>query len=197
MRQSRRFAWLRVANATVILALMWHWAYHDSRHALLDAATMWTLAIGFLAGTADRLRALKNTSQNTKDNDRRDALLVFPAEGHEAVEAPNPSSRPPSDRIAWLTFLMHAVLMIALSWRWAFQHETYTVLGAVTLSTLMLAFFQASVTLVASLGRSGEARNRRRNEEQNALLLFPAEDLQKNDFVPAPRLLATGRKALL
>jgi hypothetical protein len=200
MRPSRRFAWLLIIDAPVILALMWQWAYHDSRHALLDSATMWTLTIGFLAGSADRLRSLKNTSQNPKATEKRDALLVFPTEGketQEAVEAPTPSSDASGVRIAWFTFLTHAVLMIALSWRWAFQHEPYTILGAVTLSTLMLGFFQASATAVAGLGRSAEARAPRRNEDQNALLLFPAEESVANDFVRAPRLLATGRKALL
>jgi hypothetical protein len=200
MRPSRRFAWLLIVNAPVILALMWQWADRDSRHALLDSATMWTLTIGFLAGSADRLRGLKNTTQNPSATEKRDALLVFPAEGHEtqeAVEAPKPSSHAPTIRIAWFTFLTHAVLMIALSWRWAFQHEPYTILGAVTLSALMLGFFQASATAVAGLGRPAGTRTARRNEDQNALLLFPAEESGANDFVRAPRLLATGRKALL
>jgi hypothetical protein len=200
MRPSRRFAWLLIITAPVILALMWQWAYHDSRHALLDSATMWTLTIGFLAGSADRLRGLKNTSENPSAAEKRDALLVFPAEDketQEAVEAPTPSAHALGVRLAWFTFLTHAVLMIALSWRWAFQHEPYTILGAVTLSTLMLGFFQASATAVAGLGRSAAARAPRRNEDQNALLLFPAEESVANDFVRAPRLLATGRKALL
>jgi hypothetical protein len=196
MRPSRRLAWLLIANAPVILALMWQWAYHDNRHALLDSATIWTLTIGFLAGAADRLRLLKNTSQDPTATERRDALLVFPTEGQETreVEAPRPSFQAPSIRIAWFTFLTHAVLMIALSWRWAFQHEPYTILGAVTLSTLMLGFFRASATVVAGLGHSAEARKPR---NQHGLLLFPAEESGANDFVPAPRLLATGRKALL
>jgi hypothetical protein len=200
MRPPRRLAWLLIANAPVSLALMWQWAYHDSRHVLLDSATMWTLTIGLLAGAADRLRGLKDTSQDPRAIEKRDALLVFPAEAQElqeAVEAPGPSSRAPSVRIAWFTFLTHAVLMIALSWRWAFRHEPYTILGAVTLSTLMLGFFQASATAVAGLGRSAEARKPRKNEDQNGLLHFPAEESGANDFVPAPRLLATGRKALL
>jgi hypothetical protein len=200
MRPSRSFLWLSAANVAVILMLIWHWAYHDNRHALLDSATMWTLTIGFLAGSAERLRGLKHTAQTLRATERRDALLIFPAEGQEireAVEAPEPSSHAASIRIAWFTFLTHAVLMIALSWRWAFQHEPYTVLGAVTLSTLMLGFFRASASAVASLGRSAVARSPRKKEDQNALLLFPAEESSADDFVPAPRLLATGRKALL
>jgi hypothetical protein len=61
----------------------------------------------------------------------------------------------------------------------------------------MLGFFQASATAVAGLGRPTGALTARRSEDQNALLLFPAEESGANDFVRAPRLLATGRKALL
>jgi hypothetical protein len=195
MRASRRLAW-NIANGMVILALVRQWAYHDTRHDLLDSATIGMLAIGFLAGCVDRLRGSKNTRDNVKETDRRDALLVFPAEGLEP-EVASPPSHAPNRQIAWFTFLMHAALMIALSWRWAFQHEPYTILGAVTLSTLMLGFLDASVTAFASLGRSASTRSLRKSEEQSALLLFPAEDSAVNAFVPAPRLLATRRKALL
>jgi hypothetical protein len=198
MRQSRSLLWFGVANATVILALMWHWGYRDTRHGFLDGATICTLTIGFLAGSADRLRRLKNTSHIPTLTEKRDALLVFPAENQEAQDAVEPprSTHAPDIRIASFTFVTHAVLMIALSWRWAFQREPYTVLGAVTLSILMLGFFQASATAVARLGHA-QTRSPRRNEDQNALLLFPAEESGAHDFLPAPRLLATGRKALL
>jgi hypothetical protein len=196
MRPSRRLAWLIVANGMVILALMWHFTYRDSRHTLLDAATLWTLAIGFLASSGDRLRRLRNTRQNQTDSNRRD-LLMFPAESQDAAEAPPAVSDAPGDRLAWFTILTHAALMIALSWRWAFQQDPYTIVGAVTLSTLMLGFFQASAIVVASLGRPRRTLNPRGNEEQNALLLFPAEDSRATDRVLAPRMLATRRKALL
>jgi hypothetical protein len=194
MRPLWRLA-LNVITGMVILALMWRWAYRDSRHAILDSATVCTLAIGFLAGCANRLRS-KSARHDLKKTERRDALLTFSAEGL-ASEAPKVPSPATNDHIAWFTFLAHAMLMIALTWRWAFQREPYTVFGAVTLSTLMLGFFDASVTAFASLGSPAATNAPRRTEEENALLLFPAEDAAANDFVPASRPLATRRNALL
>jgi hypothetical protein len=199
MRSPRRFPWLDIANGTLAVLLTWRWAYYDTRHAILDAATMSTLLIGFLAGATYALLARRNVLRSQTDTERRDALLLFPAEGPDAadVAAPSPVTATPTDRTAWFTILAHAVLMIALSWRWAYQNEPYTILGAVTLSTLMLGFFRASVSIVERLGHAGSPRKARKNEEQSALLLFPAEDSGANDLVLSPPLLATRRKALL
>jgi len=56
---------------------MWQWAYHDSRTPCSTPDDV-ELTIGFLAGSADRLRGLKNTSENPSATEKRDALLVFP-----------------------------------------------------------------------------------------------------------------------
>jgi len=199
MRSPRRFPWLDIANGTLAVLLAWRWAYYDTRHAILDAATMSTLLIGFLAGATYALLAQRNVLRNQTDTERRDALLLFPAEGPDGadVAAPTPVTATPTDRTAWFTILAHAVLMIALSWRWAYQNEPYTILGAVTLSTLMLGFFRASVSIVERLGHAGSPSKARKNEEQSALLLFPAEDSGSKDLVLSPPLLATRRKALL
>jgi hypothetical protein len=196
MRSSRHLAWLNVANGIVILALMWHWSYYYSRHTLLDAATLWTLAFGFLVSSIDKLRCLRHARQNKTDGNRRD-LLLFPAEGQDAAEASPAVSDVTGDRVAWFTILTHAPLMIALSWRWAFQYDPYTIFGAVTLSTLMLGFSRASLIVVASLGRPGRMLDSRGNAEQDALLFFPAEDSRPTDLMLEPRRLATRRKALL
>jgi len=197
--RARRFPWLDMANGTLVVLLSWRWAYYDTRHAILDAATMLTLLIGFVAGATYALLAHRNILRSQTDTERREALLLFPAEGPDiaGVAAPTPVSVTPTDRTAWFTFLVHATLMIALSWRWAYQNEPYTILGAVTLSTLMLGFFRASVSIVERLGHAGLPRHARKNDDQSALLLFPAEDSGTNDLVLSPPLLATHRKALL
>lgn len=199
MRSPRRFPWLDIGNGTLVVLLSLRWAYYDSRHAILDAATMSTLLIGFLAGATYALLALRNVHQKQMDTERRDALLLFPAESQDAADAAaaTPVSATPADRTAWFTILTHAVLMIALSWRWAYQDEPYTILGAVTLSTLMLGFFRASVSVVERLGHAGSPRKAGENEDQSALLLFPAEASDANDLALAPTLLATRRNALL
>lgn len=107
------------------------------------------------------------------------------------------STSPPAVALAWCTIVVHAILMIALAWRWAFWYEPYTILGAGTLSALMLGFLGAAATVVKSLGRTAQPHTSRHEEQQDALLLFPAEDSEKNDLVLAPQLLATRRKALL
>jgi hypothetical protein len=201
MRSLRRFPWLDIANGTLVVLLSWRWAYYDTRHAILDAATLWTLLIGCLAGATYAFLARRDVHRNQADSERRVRLLLFPVEGPDATDTtsagPTSSSVTPIDRTAWFTILAHSVLMIALSWRWAYQNEPYTILGAVTLSTLMLGFFRATVSIVERLGRSDSPRKARKNEEQDALLLFPAEDSREGNLVLAPPLLATRRKALL
>ena len=99
--------------------------------------------------------------------------------------------------LAWCTLVTHAALMMGLTWRWAFQREPYSVLGAVMLSALILGFFVAGAIVVRSLGRPAETRALSADEPADALLLFPAEGPAKNEFVLAPQSLATRRKALL
>ena len=100
--------------------------------------------------------------------------------------------------LAWCTLLTHAVLMIGLSWRWAFQREPYSVLGAVMLSALILGFVVAAAIVARSLGRPAElAASSMSDEPADALMLFPPEAPAKTPFVLAPQVLATPRKALL
>ena len=99
--------------------------------------------------------------------------------------------------LAWVTIVVHAVLMIALAWRWAFRYDAYSTLGAVTLSALMLGFLGAVATVVKSLGHPAQSHAETNEEQPDALALFPAEDSHANDLVLGSHLLATRRKALL
>ena len=99
--------------------------------------------------------------------------------------------------LAWCTIVIHAILMIALAWRWAFWYEPFTILDAGMLSALMLAFLGASATVVTHLGRTAESPMAHADEDRDALLLFPAEDSDTTDLVLGEQLLATRRKALL
>ncbi len=92
---------------------------------------------------------------------------------------------------------IHGVLMITLTWRWAFRYEPYSTLGAVTLSALMLGFFGAAATVFKSLGHPAQSRAATNPEEPDALLLFPPEDFGAEDAFLPSQLLATHRKALL
>ena len=97
-----------------------------------------------------------------------------------------------------IPLLAYSVLMLTLLWRWAVLGEPYTVLGAVTLSTLMLGFLRDAALVFQRLASFDQPIvSGRRNEQHDALLLFPAEDAAAIDRVVAPRMLATGRKALL
>jgi hypothetical protein len=99
--------------------------------------------------------------------------------------------------LAWTTMVADAVLMITLTWRWAFRDEPFSTLGAVTLSALMLGFLGAAATVVKSLGHPAQSRAETNAEEPDALLLFPPEDSSVDDLLVAPHVLATHRKALL
>lgn len=99
--------------------------------------------------------------------------------------------------LAWVTLVAHAVLMIAIAWRWAFRYDAYSTLGAVTLSALMLSFLAAVRTVVKSLGHPAESHAESHAEQPDGLLLFPAEDSHADDLVLGSHLLATRRKALL
>jgi len=99
--------------------------------------------------------------------------------------------------LAWTTLVIHAVLMITLTWRWAFRYETYSPLGAVTLSALMLGFLGAVATVVKSLGHPAQSRAEASSEPPDPLLLFPPENFGADDAIPVPQLLATHQKALL
>ena len=100
--------------------------------------------------------------------------------------------------LAWCTLVTHAVLMIGLTWRWAFEDEPYSVLGAVMLSALILGFVVAAAIVVRSLGRPAETGPATAiDEPPDAFLLFPEEAPAENEFVLAPHSLATRRKALL
>ena len=83
--------------------------------------------------------------------------------------------------LAWMTMVIHAVLMIALTWRWAFRYEAYSVFGAVTLSALMLGFFGAVATVVKSLGHPAQSRAETSVEPPDPLLLFPPENFGADD----------------
>lgn len=76
---------------------------------------------------------------------------------------------------------IHAVLMITLTWRWAFQYEPYSTLGAVTLSALMLGFLGAVATVVKSLGHPAQSRAGTNVEPPDPLLLFPPENSVDDD----------------
>ncbi len=99
--------------------------------------------------------------------------------------------------LAWCTLVVHAALMIALTWRWAFQYEAWTIFGAGVLSALMVGFVGAAAIVVQSLGRTAESEIVNVDELPDALLLFPAEESPTNDRDRAPQLLAPRRKALL
>jgi len=99
--------------------------------------------------------------------------------------------------LAWCTLVTHAVLMIGLTWRWAFEGEPYSVLGAVMLSALIFGFVVAAAIVVRSLGRPAETGAAAADEPLDAFLLFPEEGPAENEFVLAPQSLATRRKALL
>src|SRR5262249_10509819 len=75
--------------------------------------------------------------------------------------------------LAWCTLVTHAVLMIGLTWRWAFEDEPYSVLGAVMLSALILGFVVAAAIVVRSLGRPAETGATTADEPPDAFLLFP------------------------
>jgi hypothetical protein len=83
--------------------------------------------------------------------------------------------------LAWTTMVIHAVLMITLTWRWAFRDELFSVLGAVTLSALMLGFLGAVATVVKSLGHPAQSRAETSAEPSDPLLLFPPEDSRENN----------------
>jgi hypothetical protein len=99
--------------------------------------------------------------------------------------------------LAWCTLVFHAALMIALTWRWAFQYEAWTIFGAGVLSALMMGFIGAAAIVVQSLGRTAESQSVDVDELPDALLLFPAEASSTNDRDRAPQLLAPRQKALL
>jgi uncharacterized membrane protein YwzB len=99
--------------------------------------------------------------------------------------------------LAWVTIVVHAVLMIAIAWRWAFRYDDYSTLGAVTLSALMLGFLSAVASVVKSLGHPAQSHAETHDEQSDGLALFPAEDSHANDLVLGSHLLATRRKALL
>ena len=77
--------------------------------------------------------------------------------------------------LAWTTMIIHAALMITLTWRWAFRYEPCSALGAVTLSALMLGYLGAVATLVTRLGHPAQSRAAANAEPLDPLLLFPPE----------------------
>jgi len=83
--------------------------------------------------------------------------------------------------LAWTTMVGHAVLMITLTWRWAFRDEPYSTFGAVTLSALMLVFFGAVATVVKSLVHPAQAPTETSAEPPDPLLLFPPENFSDDD----------------
>jgi hypothetical protein len=102
-----------------------------------------------------------------------------------------------SAALAWLTIVLDAILMIVLAWRWAFGEEPYSALSAVTLSALLLGFAAATATAVTTLGRPAKTRASSIDDQTDALLLFPVEDLTDSNHVLTSHSLATHRKALL
>ena len=84
--------------------------------------------------------------------------------------------------------VIHAVLMITLTWRWAFRDEPYSTLGAVTLSALMLGFFGAVATVVKSLGHPAQSRAETSDEPPDPLLLFPPEEFGDDDPFSSPAI---------
>jgi hypothetical protein len=103
----------------------------------------------------------------------------------------------PAPALAWLTIVLDAVLMIVLAWRWAFRGEPYSPLGAVTLSALMLGFAVATTTAMTTLGRPAKTPSPSVDDQSDALMLFPAEDLTDSNRVITSHSLATHQKALL
>src|SRR4051812_24538720 len=99
--------------------------------------------------------------------------------------------------LAWTTMVVHSVLMISLTFRWAFRHEPCSVFGAVTLSALMLGFLGAVATVVKRLRHPAQSRAAANAEPPDPLLLFPPENMAPTIAFHAPQLLATHRKALL
>jgi hypothetical protein len=214
VRTPRRFAWLNIANGLTVVALMCRWARTDGDYDLLDAATIWTLMIGFLMGIPAALQSLRTLDEQPQDAGRIDALLLFPAEAPgpgpfndvDDVDGGDPADTDEADRrltramagrLAWFTIAMHGVLMIALSWRWAFRDQPYTSVDAVTLSMLMMGFVGASATIVTSLGRPARSRSTIKRKQPEALSLFPAEDSATHELTLTRQVLATSRKALL
>jgi uncharacterized membrane protein len=193
MRTPQRLAWLSIADGAMAAAVVWRWAFGGGPHHLIDAATAFALSIGFLGAvhvTRRRLAEFRKPS-SLLEVERRDALLLFPAEGSHVATLPNVASQPPPTRPLWMAITAYGILMIALMWRWAVIGEPLTVFGAVTLSVLMLGFLRDAAITLESLGRS--APPKRKNEQPDALLLFPAEDIDANDLVLAPRIVATRR----
>jgi hypothetical protein len=90
--------------------------------------------------------------------------------------------------LAWTTMVIHAVLMITLTWRWAFRYEPYSILGAVTLSALMLGFLGAVATVVKSLGPPAPSRAETSVEPPDPLLLFPPENFGADDRDSSPAI---------
>ena len=200
MRTSHRLAWLSIADGALAGVLLWRWAHGDGPYQRIDAATVLTLVLGFLGAAPTALRSLRDSRQadTVQDIERRDALLLFPAEGSEAAGTPAAPPPSPGQRPPLLAVLAYGSLMITLMWRWAVIGEPYTALGAVTLSTLMLGFLRDAVLAVERLASIGQPLiSAGKNEQQDALLLFPAEDSGARDLALTPRMLATGRKALL
>lgn len=100
--------------------------------------------------------------------------------------------------LSWCTLVAHAVLMMVLAWRWAYGHDSFTALGAVMLSALMLGFVAAAANVLRNLGRPAETSAPIPDEQPDALLLFPAEaPVDVNHRALTPQLLAPRRKALL
>src|SRR3954447_7215168 len=83
--------------------------------------------------------------------------------------------------LGWTTMAVHAVLMITLTWRWAFRGEPCSILGAVTLSALMLGFLGAVATIVKTLGHPAQSRAAANAEPPDPLLLFPPENIGAQD----------------
>ena len=172
-----RLAWLGIADGVLLAVLIRRWASAGEPHRLIDAATVLTLLVGFLGAARAVSRGL-----NRKPDSQP------PAADH---------SWPP-----WRTNLAYGSLMIALLWQWAVLGEPFDVLGAVTLSTLMLGFLRAAAATIlndsgtpaSTLAPPGHEST---NELQDALLLFPAEDAGTNNRMAASHVLATRRKALL
>jgi hypothetical protein len=90
--------------------------------------------------------------------------------------------------LAWTTMVIHAALMITLTWRWAFRSEPYSTLGAVTLSALMLGFLGAVATVVKSLGHPAQSRAEASSEPPDPLLLFPPENFGADDRDSSPAI---------
>jgi hypothetical protein len=200
VRIPQRLARLGIADGVMVAVLIWRWASSDGPHHLIDAATVFTLLLGFLGVALSALRSLRSQRRRDAvlDAERRGALLLFPAEGSGAAGPSKGTAQPTAEHSPWFTLVAYSTLMIALMWRWAVLGEPYTGLGTVTLSILMLGFLRATATTVERLGRPGPTLAwGHRNEQQDALLHFPAEEAVSNHRAFAPPVLATRRNALL